>query len=464
MTSERTPFRGKRLLILGFGSIAATVLPLLFRHIAIRPDQVLVISEDVRYAAICERMGVTHRTGKLRPDSFAVLLDRLVEPGDCILNLTGGVSARDLVRFSLARGIDYLDTSNERWEHGAVNHDSADYAEQWSLLMAERDKLPKSATALVSHGANPGLVSHFAKQAIQDLAMAKSVVVPTLSDDRYWARLASRLRVEALHISERDTQKPNFEPDPREFLNTWSVEGMEEECNTNPCFAWGSHEATVDAAHIRRDPVAVVGLLPGRAKDCGVRSWLPSVGEFRGAVIPHEETFSIAELFTLDEMAIGPRYQPTVLFAYRPCDAALQALHNPSAGRRATRVLIDEIASGVDELGVLVLRRGTRAVYWYGSILDIDTARRLAPFANATSLQVAAGVLGGLAWLLETPQQGLVAAEDADHKRVLDVARPYLGRFGGVKGTWPSAPERWLMRDLLRPVSFGKESGIRSTP
>ena len=71
-----------------------------------------------------------------------------------------------------------------------------------------------------------------------------------------------------------------------------------------------------------------------------------------------------------------------------------------------------------------------RGVYWYGSRLTIEETRRLAPYNNATSLQVTAAVLGGLVWAIENPQSGIVEADQLDHERVLDVARPYLGELG----------------------------------
>ncbi len=41
--------------------------------------------------------------------------------------------------------------------------------------------------------------------------------------------------------------------------------------------------------------------------------------------------------------------------------------------------------------------------YWYGSRLSIDEARKLAPYNNATSLQVTAAVLSGVIWAMENP-------------------------------------------------------------
>ena len=451
MGGSRVKFSGKRILVLGFGSISATVLPLILQHIEVSPDQILILSDDERYSDVRNSIGVKHVHGHLTPDNHIDKLSSLVQSGDCIVNLTGGVSARDLVRHCLQNGIDYIDTSNERWEHGAVYNDSADFAQQWNQLISERDSLPKSATALVSHGANPGLVSHFAKQAVENIAIAEGLIDASTDNRLDWPSLAQSLDVQALHISERDTQVPHEGSKPGEFFNTWSVEGLIEESHSNPCFAWGTHEASYAPAVLRTDPICVVATLPGEAKNCAIRSWLPSHGEFEAAIIPHEEAFSIAELFSAPASASSPVYQPTVMFAYRPCDEAFESLHDPNQDplEQECRVLITEIEDGADELGILVLRKNNKDVYWYGSTLDIHEARRLVPFSNATSLQVAAGVLGGLVWVLENAKQGLVAAEDADHSRVLEIAKPYLGKLEGISGTWENAPPNWNTADLL---------------
>jgi homospermidine synthase len=84
----------------------------------------------------------------------------------------------------------------------------------------------------------------------------------------------------------------------------------------------------------------------------------------------------------------------------------------------------------------------SKGVYWYGSRLTIDEARRVAPHNNATSLQVTAAVLGGVVWALEHPQEGVVEPEDMDFIRVLDIAKPYLGEIVGVHGDWTPLDER----------------------
>jgi homospermidine synthase len=84
---------------------------------------------------------------------------------------------------------------------------------------------------------------------------------------------------------------------------------------------------------------------------------------------------------------------------------------------------------------VLLMGHG-KGAYWYGSQLSIDQTRVLAPYNNATSLQVAASVLGAMVWAIENPEKGLVEADEIDHTRVLEIARPYLGIISGEYSKW----------------------------
>src|SRR5690606_16013065 len=118
-----------------------------------------------------------------------------------------------------------------------------------------------------------------------------------------------------------------------------------------------------------------------------------------------------------------------------PCDGAVLSVHE-FCGRNyepqtRQRVLMDDIQGGIDELGVLLMGH-PRGAYWFGSRLGVEEARQLVPYNNATTLQVAAGILGGIVWELENPHAGVVEPEDMDFQRVLEVAAPYLGELVGV--------------------------------
>ena len=121
------------------------------------------------------------------------------------------------------------------------------------------------------------------------------------------------------------------------------------------------------------------------------------------------------------------------MFVYHPCDdAMLSVLELEGRGwqpQPRQRRLGADIVTGMDELGVL-LAGHSRNAYWYGSQLSIEEARRHVPFANATSVQVAAGALAAVVWAIRNPERGIVEPDELDFEECLAIAEPYLGKPG----------------------------------
>jgi homospermidine synthase len=248
-----------------------------------------------------------------------------------------------------------------------------------------------------------------------------------------------------IHIAERDTQISTQRKVRDEFVNTWSVDGFVDEGLQPAELGWGSHEKHWPADAKRHgfgSDAAIYLQRPGIGTR--VRSWTPLEGPYHGFLVTHAESISIADHLTLREEG-KVVYRPTVHYAYHPCDDAVLSLHE-CAGKNwqlqhQHRIMRDEIEEGMDELGVLLMGN-PKGVYWYGSRLTIGGARELAPYNTATSLQVVAGILGGMVWALRNPDAGLVEPDDIDHETVLEVATPYLGEVAGVWGDWTPLKDR----------------------
>lgn len=150
-------------------------------------------------------------------------------------------------------------------------------------------------------------------------------------------------------------------------------------------------------------------------------------------LVTHHEVMSIGELLGSDE------YRPTVCYVYNPCPKARDSLSALRAGFLAERfrVLKCDALQGFDEVGVLLIHE--TGSLWYGSTLDCREARRLAPYNSATSMQVVAGIIGALTWMLDNPRAGVVEAESLDSSQILAVALPYLGRVRVVETDWRAA-------------------------
>lgn len=441
----------RRLVMIGFGSIGQGVLPLILRHLEIRPDQIEILSPDDSGRAVAEEYGVAFRELALTPDNFRAELEPRLGPGDFLLNLSVDVSSVALFAYAGERGALYLDTCIEPWAGGYTDASvpaaaRTNYALREQALAAGRALGPGAPTAVLTHGANPGMVSHFAKQALLDIARETGVETPIPGDRAGWAGLSRRLGVKVIHVAERDTQVPATPKRPGEFVNTWSVDGFYSEGCQPAELGWGTHEKALPAdgrRHETGSDAAIYLLRPGASTR--VRTWTPLAGPINGFLITHNESISLADYLTVREGGKAV-YRPTVHYAYHPCDAAVLSVHELS-GRQwemqeHKRLILDEILpGGIDELGVLLCGHDRNA-YWYGSRLSVDEARDLAPHNSATTLQVTIPVLAGLIWACENPGLGLVEPEEMDHERVLEICRPYLGEVVGVYGDWTPLDRR----------------------
>jgi homospermidine synthase len=454
-----------RLVLLGFGSIGQAMLPLLFRHFELQPSQVTVVSRGPDRSGIAEEYGVAYEATPLEQGNFEGILDPLLQEGDFLLNLSVDVSSLDLIRYCWRRGILYLDTCTEPWkgfydDKSLTLSQRSNYALREAVLAFRLDKR-HGATAVITQGANPGLASVLVKQALMNMAgdMRLKVERPTCYEE--WARLSQKLGIKVIHIAERDTQMASPRKAPGEFVNTWSVDGFVSEGLQPAELGWGSHERhwPHDAArHGYGSDAAIYLQRPGVGTR--VRSWTPLEGPYHGFLVTHAESISIADHLTLRENN-EVVYRPTVHYAYHPCDDAVLSLHE-MAGKNwqlqdENRIIGKEIESGRDELGVLLMGN-PKGVYWLGSRLTIEQARALAPHNSATSLQVVAGILGGMVWALRNPNCGVVEPDDIDDQLVMEIAAPYLGELAGVYGDWTPLKERCELfeepRDQEDPWQF----------
>ncbi len=455
MTTHKihTEFPG-RILFIGFGSIGQGVLPLILRHIGlVAPERITVVTADDAGREVAEEYGVRFINHPLTRENYRHVLEPLVGRGDFMLNLSVDVSSIALIKLCQEKGALYLDTCIEPWPGGYSDPNIPASRRTNYALREEALELQKSCvggpTAVITHGANPGLVSHFVKQALLDIAADTDHACDEPTTRRQWAELARDLGIKVIHIAERDTQISSRPKVVNEFVNTWSVDGFVSEGSQPAELGWGSHER-----HFPRDGrqhdfgrrSAIYLMQPGCATR--VRTWTPQARHFYGYLITHGESISISDMLSISAGS-KPAYRPTVHYAYHPADNAVLSVHE-FAGRNYRmqdhkRIMMDDIIDGIDELGVLLAGHKKNA-YWYGSQLSIHEARKLAPHNSATSLQVTVAALSGMIWAMENPSAGLVEPDDIDFRRNLEICMPYLGPVVGQYTDWTPLYDRgWLL-------------------
>jgi homospermidine synthase len=442
------------IVMIGFGSIGKGTLPLIERHFTFDKSRMVVIDPEDKDAGLLKKHGVRFIKEHVTKANYKTLLKPLLTAGGgqgfCV-NLSVDTSSVDIMEFCREIGCFYIDTVAEPWAGFYFDakkgpEERSNYALRETVLAARRRK-PGGVTAVSCCGANPGMVSWFVKQALVNIATDLGVKFKDPASKAEWAALMKKVGVKGIHIAERDTQRAR-NPKPRGvFVNTWSVEGFVSEGLQPAELGWGTHEKWMPAnakTHAQGCQAAIYLLQPGA--NTRVRSWCPTPGAQYGFLVTHNEAISIADYFTVRNDKGEATYRPTCHYAYHPANDAVLSLHEMfgAAGRRqATSHILDEneIVDGIDELGVLLYGHKKNA-YWYGSQLSIEETRELAPYQNATGLQVSSAVLAGMVWALENPEAGIVEADDVDYKRCLEVQVPYLGPVIGRYTDWTPLENR----------------------
>jgi len=433
-------------LLLGFGTVGRPALALLFEMLGLTPQRVTLLDQvESRHDLPPGAEAVTCEMAQITPDNMADVMGRYVGPGDLLLNLSVGICSIALSNWCQHSGVLYVDTALEPWEEvlsdprGQPPEARTEYALHEAARRQGEGWRAGGPTAVFTHGANPGLVSHFAKAALLEVAAAMSLPAALPGTRLDWARLAQATGTKVIHISERDTQISNLPRQPGEFVNTWSIPGFVEEAMMPIELGWGTHERRLPEGACRHaeGPGNTI-YVPRAAAGFLLRSWVPLGGRIAGIALPHSESITISQFLTLSEDG-APVYRPTVVFVYLPCDAALASLHETLMRDwelpEQQRIMNDDIVSGMDELGVLLLGHGLNG-WWYGSQLDIEEARRLVPGSNPTAVQVAAGAVAAAAWAMANPAQGYCEPENLPHEQILRLARPYLGSLASQPTDW----------------------------
>lgn len=416
--------------MVGCGSIGQGLLPLLFHTFSILPTQLSVISADDNGWHVADSLGVGYFVSPLTQSNYHAILARHLHAGDMLINLSVDVSSVALIVWCKSNNILYLDTCIEPWKGGYLEKKSSrlETTNAWLRQLALSQHEPGAPTAVIAHGMNPGLISHFLKAALLSLAHSKDIAV---AHNPSWGALASLLGVKAVHIVERDTQGDNQPLKQGEFVNTWSAKGFYSEAwlQQAEVFA-GSHENLLPTGAKPSINNYTLSLTATSGASLFCTSWLPTLGEQQGILMTHHEVISIGALLSTQT------YRPTVCYSYTPCPKAQESLMNLQRGHPAThfRVLKNNALQGFDEIGVLLMHE--TGALWHGSTLDCSEARGLAPYNNATSLQVVAGIIGALAWMLDNPRAGVVEAESMGSEQILAAARPYLGKCTTVETDW----------------------------
>ena len=445
----------KKVLMIGYGAVARCTLPIFLKHVKVPCENITVLDfeDHAELLRPWTDRGVRFVRQRVTPENLGAVLGRYLSAGDLLIDLAWNIDCCEILQWCHDRDVLYINTSVELWDPYAGNRSKHPtertlYRRHLQVRALAGGWSRPGPTAVIEHGANPGLISHFTKQGLLDIAQRvledRKVIgkeadeIRQLANDRVFNRLAMRLGVKVIHCSERDTQVTDRPKQVDEFVNTWSIEGFREEGTTTAEMGWGTHEKELPPlAYQHEDGPKNQICLARMGINTWVVSWVPDC-PIHGMVVRHGEAFTISDRLTVweDGLAI---YRPTVHYAYCPCDAAINSLQE-LRGRDyqlqpRLRILYDEITSGADILGALLMGHAYRS-WWTGSRLSIKEARKRVPHQNATTMQVAISVVAAASWMIANPERGVCIPDDLPHAEILQTCQPYLGDLISTPSDW----------------------------
>jgi homospermidine synthase len=205
-----------KIIVLGFGAIGTGILPLLFRHIDMKNSQVIIMANqfDEKQKKHAADYGATIVEAKLTKNQYKDICNQYIKKGDFLVNVSVDVSSVALIEHCSSVGALYIDSCNEPWAGGysdpnASASQRSNYAFREQALTLKSKLKSNGATAVITHGANPGIVSQFVKQALLNIARdtnEKIEQIPTTSEQ--WAKLAQKLGIK---VNNKQTNKYEFQ-------------------------------------------------------------------------------------------------------------------------------------------------------------------------------------------------------------------------------------------------------------
>jgi len=449
-----------KILIIGYGSVSKCTLPILFKEIDVPCKNVTVIDFEDKFKGIKKfiNKGVTFSQERITPENINRTLSKYLHSGDLLIDLAWNIDCNEIIDWCHNNQVMYINASVEEWDSLSEVHKKNPFEKSLYYRQMRLKKLSKdwkdSPTAVVDHGANPGLISHFVKQGLVDIANRlinekkvfnkdRDILLNFIKENKF-ADLAMKLGVKVIHCSERDTQITNKPKEVDEFVGTWSIEGLREEGTAPAEMGWGTHEKKLPKlANVPPYGPKNQIFLSQMGMNTLVHSWVPDQNII-GMVIRHGEAFGISNNLTVwnNKEAV---YRPTVHYAYMPCHETISSLQELRARnyhiQPKLRIMYDEVTHGEDILGALLMGHKYNS-WWTGSILDIKKARKLVPGQNATTIQVAIGMVAAIMWMIKNPKMGVCLPDDLPHDFILKIAKPYLGKFVSKPSDWTPLKNR----------------------
>jgi len=166
-----------RVLFLGYGAVAQCALPIFVKHFRVPLANVTILDLADRSETLqpWTAQGVRFFQRRITPENLGPELAKHLSPGDLLVDLAWNIDCCEIVEWCHQHGVLYVNTSIEVWDPytGAISRHPTQRTLYWRHMNVRRMAAGWSEpgpTAVLEHGANPGLISHWTKQGLIDIA------------------------------------------------------------------------------------------------------------------------------------------------------------------------------------------------------------------------------------------------------------------------------------------------------
>ena len=446
----RYDLQDKRIFQIGLGGIGGNILEFYMRHLTFKNGNIIACDKQKN---VCDEFigkydGVSIHNIHVIKQNYKNIYSRFLRRGDILVDLGYYVDTLDTIKWCKDNGVFFINAAVEEWENTSSNdlqypkNDARTYTlyNRQMLIQEETKGWKGTPTAILTIGANPGVVSYLSKIGMVHWVnrlkknnskwegLNKALRIINTKPINY-PELSKLLDIQVIQITEKDTLRQSIPRKQGEFICTWSPQGFIEEGIATAELGWGTHETMTEkegALGYKKGPKNQV-CFPKRGVDTLVESYVPS-GNYVGFLVRHEEAFSISDYLTVKKN--GELYRPTVYYAYYPCSDAVASVYEmrsngykqPDSLRLPKKELID----GLDELGCFMLS-GNKELgsWWIGTVQSVKDANELCPGQSPTTLVVTAGVFTGILYALKHQNLGVIHPEEMNVEESLDITLPY---------------------------------------
>ena len=465
----------KKIMFLGYGAVGKCSWTYFQYYFKVNLDQVYLVdkTKTAFYGSKVLDMPQDHLIEKeLTAYNFGKFIKDLgFNVGDIVIDLTFSTDTYYFIKVCLEEGYFYLNTSIEDGNDDFLGR-SID-CQQQTIDRILVDFLASSKSGLRSSiltecGQNPGLIQHYVLHALNKMNQLHQNTKNAVDDysKETLLKVIDTFHVGSILMSEIDGLKTTRPLKKNVLYNTWSVSGFCAEALEMTELVRGTqnkyiqptipnelkHKAMTELYKGFQRPGTEVLFL----KEPGINAFLPTIcpmvkdgvtkfTNMQGRLIHHGEIFELAQYFGANAPFMTYVYQNspymdqslTSFMKNNPCEETELQMYisdDPKSFNVFDNWLVPQSQhmKGYDSIGCTLFcgKRKVDRIFWCGSVLR-DTHPCVLNEFTPTTVQVAAGVLSGLSYMLEpTTQPAYLQPTNIPTDYMLKKATPLLGEFG----------------------------------